>query len=117
MQGGTIRPGLIVALVGVSGVVAGLGIPAWQSFVAELVPRESLLNAVTLNSAQFNVSRAIGFMLGGFALYSVGPGLSFLVNALSYPGGAGGPGGDPGPAPVLGGGPRACRSRGGPPPR
>jgi len=65
-------------------MITGLGIPAWQSFVAELVPRESLLNAVTLNSAQFNASRAIGFMLGGLALYSVGPGLSFLVNGLSY---------------------------------
>jgi len=84
VSSGPIQPGLTVALVGLSGVVAGLGIPAWQSFVAELVPRESLLNAVTLNSAQFNASRAVGFMLGGFALYSVGPGLSFLVNALSY---------------------------------
>ena len=84
VQGGAIRPGLMVALVGLSGIVAGLGIPSWQSFVAELVPRASLLNAVTLNSAQFNVSRAIGFMLGGLALYSVGPGLSFLVNGLSY---------------------------------
>jgi MFS family permease len=84
VHGGVIRPGLMVTLVGLSGIVAGLGIPSWQSFVAELVPRESLLNAVTLNSAQFNVSRAIGFMLGGLALYSVGPGLAFLVNALSY---------------------------------
>jgi MFS family permease len=84
VRGGTIHPGQIVVLIGLSGVVSGLGIPAWQSFVAELVPRESLLNAVTLNSAQFNVSRAIGFMLGGLALYSVGPGLSFFVNAVSY---------------------------------
>ncbi|HYH50367.1 MAG TPA: MFS transporter [Acidimicrobiia bacterium] len=84
VQGGEIRPGVIVALIGLSGMVTGLGIPAWQSYVAELVPRESLLNAVTLNSAQFNASRAIGFMLGGFALYSVGPSLSFLINALSY---------------------------------
>jgi MFS family permease len=84
VRDGTIRPGLIVVLVGLAGAVAGFGIPAWQSFVAELVPRESLLNAVTLNSAQFNVSRAIGFMLGGLALYSVGPGLSFFVNGVSY---------------------------------
>jgi MFS family permease len=84
VRDGTIRPGLIVLLVGLAGALAGLGIPAWQSFVAELVPRESLLNAVTLNSAQFNVSRAIGFMLGGLALYSVGPGLSFFVNGVSY---------------------------------
>jgi len=84
VQGGEIRPAVLVAVVGLSGMVTGLGIPAWQSYVAELVPRESLLNAVTLNSAQFNASRAIGFMLGGLALYSVGPSLSFLVNALSY---------------------------------
>ena len=84
VRGGQIRPGVIVALIGVTGVVTGLGIPAWQSFVAELVPRESLLNAVTLNSAQFNASRAIGFMLGGLALYSVGPGLSFFANGLSF---------------------------------
>jgi MFS family permease len=84
VAGGQIRPGVIVLLVGLAGVVTGLGIPAWQSVVAELVPRESLLNAVTLNSAQFNASRAVGFLLGGFALYSVGPSLSFLVNALSY---------------------------------
>lgn len=84
VQGGTIRPAVIVTLVGLSGAITGLGIPAWQSYVAELVPRESLLNAVTLNSAQFNASRAIGFMLGGLALYSVGPGLSFFANGLSY---------------------------------
>jgi MFS family permease len=84
VRDGAIHPGVIVTLVGLAGIVSGLGIPAWQSFVAELVPRESLLNAVTLNSAQFNASRAVGFMLGGFALYSVGPGLSFLVNGLSY---------------------------------
>ena len=72
VRGGTIRPGVLVALVAVSGIVSGLGIPAWQSFVVELVPRESLLNAVTLNSGQFNVTRALGFMLGGVALYSAG---------------------------------------------
>lgn len=84
VRGGDVRPGVLVVLVGLSGAVTGLGIPAWQSYVAELVPREALLNAVTLNSAQFNASRAIGFMLGGIALYSVGPALSFFVNALSY---------------------------------
>jgi MFS family permease len=84
VRGGDVRPGVLVVLVGLSGVVTGLGIPAWQSYVAELVPRDALLNAVTLNSAQFNASRAIGFMLGGLALYSVGPGLSFLANGLSY---------------------------------
>jgi predicted MFS family arabinose efflux permease len=84
VRGGEIRPASIVALVGITGVVTGLAIPAWQSFVAELVPRDVLLNAVTLNSAQFNASRAVGFMLGGFALYSAGPGFSFFVNGVSF---------------------------------
>jgi MFS family permease len=84
VQDGQIRPGLIVVLVGITGIVTGVAIPAWQSFVAELVPRNALLNAVALNSAQFNASRAVGFMLGGLALYSVGPGLSFFVNGLSF---------------------------------
>jgi MFS family permease len=84
VRGGEIRPGVIVGLVGITGVVTGLAIPAWQSFVAELVPRDVLLNAVTLNSAQFNASRAVGFMLGGFALYSAGPGFSFFANGLSF---------------------------------
>ena len=84
VRDGQTRPGLIVALVGLTGIVTGLAIPAWQSFVAELVPRAVLLNAVALNSSQFNASRAVGFMLGGLALYSVGPGLSFFVNGLSF---------------------------------
>lgn len=84
VRGGEIRPGLIVALIGITGIATGLVIPAWQSFVAELVPREVLLNAVSLNSAQFNASRAVGFMLGGLALYSAGPGFSFFVNGLSF---------------------------------
>lgn len=84
VRGGDIRPGLIVALVAVGGVASGFGIPAWQSFVPELVPRSALLNAVALNSAQFNMSRALGFLLGGIALYEFGPSAAFLANAVSY---------------------------------
>jgi MFS family permease len=81
---GQTRPGVIVVLVAVSGFAAGFGIPAWQSFVPELVPRASLLNAVALNSAQFNASRALGFMVGGITLYEFGPGVAFLANGVSY---------------------------------
>ncbi|MCB1015026.1 MAG: MFS transporter [Acidimicrobiales bacterium] len=75
---------VIVGIVAVSGVVAGLNIPSWQAFVSELVPREDLLNAVTLNSAQFNASRAFGPALGGIVLATSGVTWAFLVNGLSY---------------------------------
>lgn len=81
---GNARPGVIVAVVAVAGVVAGIQLPSWHSFVPQLVPREHLLNAVTLNSAQFNGARAVGPALAGLVLAGWGPGAAFLANAVSY---------------------------------
>ena len=81
---GVDRPLAYIALGVVNGCVNGIQLPAWQAFVSELVPRRALLNAVTLNSAQFNASRAVGPAVGGLVLAFGGPGWSFLVNSLSY---------------------------------
>jgi MFS family permease len=81
---GTAEPWSITAMVAVFGAVAGTSIGAWQAFVSELVPRHLLLNAVTLNSAQFNAARAVGPALGGFVLGTLGPSWAFGLNALSY---------------------------------
>jgi MFS family permease len=81
---GVATPAVLVALVALNGLIAGLNIPSWQAFVSDLVPRSALLNAVTLNSAQFNASRALGPALGGIVLGTLGPGAAFLVNAGSY---------------------------------
>jgi len=82
--GGVDRPLAYVALAVVNGCVNGVQLPAWQAFVSDLVPRRALLNAVTLNSAQFNASRAVGPAVGGLVLAFGGPGWSFLVNSLTY---------------------------------
>ncbi len=81
---GVDRPLAYVALGVVNGCVNGIQLPAWQAFVSELVPRGALLNAVTLNSAQFNASRAVGPAVGGVVLAFGGPGWAFLANSLSY---------------------------------
>ena len=75
---------VIIGLVATGGVITGINAPAWQAFVSELVPREALLNAVTLNSAQFNAARAFGPGLGGLVLVTLGPGPAFFINAASY---------------------------------
>jgi MFS family permease len=75
---------ILLFLVGLNGVVAGLTVPAWQAFVSELVPRADLLNAVTLNSAQFNAARAIGPAAGGLVLGAYGPSWAFLFNGVSF---------------------------------
>jgi len=77
-------PTLVLAFTVLTGVFAGLMIPAWQAFVAGLVPKEDLPSAITLNSTQFNASRALGPALAGVLLATVGAGWAFLLNALSF---------------------------------
>ena len=68
-------------LLGLAGVV---DTPVRQSFVVELVGADDLPNAVSLNSATFNVSRIIGPALAGVAIAGAGTAPVFLVNAGSY---------------------------------
>ena len=58
--------------------------PARQTFVAYLVGDRDLSNAVALNSAGFNVARAVGPALGGIVVAAAGSGWSFLLNAASF---------------------------------
>jgi MFS family permease len=81
---GAAEPWSITAMVAIFGAIAGTSIGAWQAFVSELVPRPLLLNAVTLNSAQFNAARAVGPALGGLVLGTLGPSWAFGLNAVSY---------------------------------
>jgi MFS family permease len=81
---GVRSPAVMVAILAVSGLAGGLGAPSWQALVAELVPRSVLLNAISLNSAQFNAARAFGPALGGLVLAGLGPAWAFTINALSY---------------------------------
>jgi MFS family permease len=75
---------MLFAISLVGGVVIAANTPAAQAFVTELVPRDYLQNAITLNSTQFNVARATGPMIAGLLIAHVGAGICFLVNALSF---------------------------------
>lgn len=75
---------VLIFLVFLSGIVGGINVPSWQAFVTELVPRDALLNAITLNSAQFNAARAVGPAIAGVVLGRFGPSWAFLFNGISY---------------------------------
>ena len=77
-------PSLILAITALTGVFSGLMIPSWQAFVPSLVPRDDLPSAITLNSTQFNASRAVGPALAGLLLATVGPGWAFFLNGVSF---------------------------------
>jgi MFS family permease len=66
------------------GLVAVVDNPARQTFVAEMVGREGLANAVALNSATFNLARITGPAVAGLVIGAVGVPVAFLINAASY---------------------------------
>jgi MFS family permease len=67
------------------GVMSALTFPAWQALLPDLVPREKLMNAIALNSAQFQSSRLLGpLVTGGFVLVGASLGNVFLLNAASF---------------------------------
>lgn len=74
----------LVLLVGLVGVCSALSSPAWQSFVGDLVPAKALMNAIALNSAQFNVARVVGPALAGTLIAAVGIAGCFTLNGLSF---------------------------------
>src|SRR6185437_9178481 len=68
------------------GVINAFEVPIRQSFVVEMVERdkESLSNAIALNSTVFNLSRLIGPSVAGILISVVGEGWCFMANAFSY---------------------------------
>lgn len=66
------------------GVVNAVEMPARQAFVVEVVGPEDVGNAITLNSASFNVARIVGPAMGGLLIATVGMSVCFLLNALSF---------------------------------
>ncbi len=81
---GTIMPWQIVVLALMLGLVHAIEMPARHSFVAAMVPRSDLANAVALNSSAFNVARFLGPSLAGLLVAAVGEGWVFVINAASF---------------------------------
>ncbi len=79
-----IKIGEILLISFLAGLASALNNPAYQALVPDLVQREDLLNAVALNSVQFNMSRAIGPTLAGLALGSLGAAVCFYLNSVSF---------------------------------
>ena len=65
------------------GIGSALTAPAWSAIIPELVPREDLVGAITLNGIGFNLTRAVGPALAGFLILLGGSGLTFSLYACS----------------------------------
>ncbi|NBR78185.1 MAG: MFS transporter, partial [Microbacteriaceae bacterium] len=74
----------VFALALLLGIFTAIDSPIRVSFTSELVGKDDLANAVSLNSANFNAGRLIGPALSGFLIYQFGTGPSFLLNTATY---------------------------------
>jgi MFS family permease len=81
---GSIQVWQIFVLAALLGVVNAFDIPARQSFLAEMVGRDDLINAIALNSSMFNGARIIGPAIAGILVAAIGEGWCFFANAVSY---------------------------------
>lgn len=81
---GTVELWMVYVLAAGLGSVTALDNPARQTFVLEMVGRDDLANAVTLQSVVVNTARALGPAIGGVLIVTLGVGQCFIVNAVSY---------------------------------
>jgi MFS family permease len=79
-----VGPWVLLLFTFLLGLGAVMNDPAWQAITPELVPARQHASAVALNSAGFNVARAVGPALGGIIVAAVGCGSTFLLNAISF---------------------------------
>lgn len=80
----TCTPALLLFFTFLLGAGAFMNEPAWQALTPDLVPVSKLGSAVALNSAGFNIARAVGPALGGLVIATAGSGTAFLLNAVSF---------------------------------
>jgi MFS family permease len=74
----------IIALSLISGAATGFDAPARQAFTIEIVDREDLMSAISLNAAMFNMARIAGPAAAGLVLGAYGPAAAFFLNGLSF---------------------------------
>jgi MFS family permease len=74
----------VALLAALLGTINALDIPVRQSFLAEMVGKGHIVNAIALNSAAFNGARIIGPVIAGMAIAYLGIPACFYLNALSF---------------------------------
>jgi citrate synthase len=74
----------VYVFAAVLGAATAFDFPTRHAFVGEVVGAKDLSNAVSLNSASYNVGRIIGPASAGLLIAGVGIGPVFIINAGTY---------------------------------
>lgn len=74
----------IYLLAALTSAAGAFDAPARQALVPNLVPREDLPNALSLNTIVFQAASVTGPSLAGLTIATMGVGAAYLLNALSF---------------------------------
>lgn len=66
------------------GLIKAIDNPTRQTFIVEMVGRDDLRNAVTLNTISNNIARVVGPAIAGTLIAAVGSGWCFFLNGVSF---------------------------------
>ncbi|HWY61761.1 MAG TPA: MFS transporter [Rhizomicrobium sp.] len=75
---------MVVCLALFQGFINAFDVPIRQAMTVEMVGRDDLRHAISLNSMMFNLARVIGPPVAGIVIALVGVGICFALDALSY---------------------------------
>lgn len=81
---GTIQLWLLMLLLLLHGIGGGISQPSRQVLVHNIVGRDALLNAVSLNSSARQCLQIIGPPLAGWALVTIGAGWGYVITAAMF---------------------------------
>jgi len=74
----------IYLLAGLGSAVGAFDLPARNSLMPTLVPREHLPNAISLNTIMFQTASVVGPSLGGLLIAVANVGWAYIANAISF---------------------------------
>jgi MFS family permease len=74
----------VAVLAALYGLATTLDMPSRQAYIAHLVPRGDLMNAIALNSAVFNGARVVGPAMAGLLVARYGTAAAFVMNGASF---------------------------------
>jgi len=79
-----LTPWLLLGCTFLIGCGLALFNPSWQSSIGDIVPKQDIASAVTLNGMGFNMMRSVGPAIGGVIVTIAGAAGAFAANTVSY---------------------------------
>ncbi|MCX5976420.1 MAG: MFS transporter [Coprothermobacterota bacterium] len=76
--------GFFLTIVILQNIAFTFGFPAWELLLPDLVPKDHMLNALALGSAEWNLGKVVGPALGALILTTWSAAGAFYVNAASF---------------------------------